>query len=377
VKRGLPTIAWVLVGILAIAGFLLSLGTQDNRSRPSAESRSPSGTAALAELLQRSGYRVRVDRRPKPRLDPNAVAVALATSPQQDEDLVEVEGALYDFALDGGRVVVLTLPEDFATASRVRQSDPKTVRNLATNTKYRIAGRADVRLPGDFAVSDVDDVKAGLWELDGQDFLAAFRTGSGTVVEVADATPFTNRFLAEHDHAKAALDIVATVTPPGSEIVFVEAAFGNVQETGLLGTIGPWAVAAWYQTLFLGLVIVATLGKRFGLPVVERRRQEGSRQLLDALADTYLRGKHARIALRTAIGDVENELRAQFRLPRDADLKPFLRELPDPLRTALGEARNALLQDKVEPKEALRLVRSVLEAKAEVGVRASGSRGRV
>src|SRR5205085_356033 len=76
--KGIPLIAWIGLGLLAISAMLLTIGTRDTESFPAADSYSPSGTAALSHLLEQNGYRVAIDRRIRPQLAPGDVAIAFA-----------------------------------------------------------------------------------------------------------------------------------------------------------------------------------------------------------------------------------------------------------------------------------------------------------
>jgi hypothetical protein len=374
----MPAIVWALVGLLGLASILLSLGQRELFARPAADSFAPSGASALAELLKRD-HSVTIDRRPRPQLNPSDVAVAFTSvepNPTSKDDFGTIEESLREHAERGGRLLLLNIPSQFQDASRtLLREEPVEVTDEGRNRRFRV--HANLNLAGGAGVDVLQhgDPSVSLWSTDGGDFLRAARVGKGTVVIVTDATAFTNRFLDRADDAAAAVATVALVAPKGSRLVFTEAAFGNVHQPGLMETLGAWAVAGWYQLLFFGLVVVYTLGRRFGFPEVERTPQRGTRELLDALADTYYRGRHSRIALRTALSAVDAEVRSALRMPRDEELSARDERLSPELRRALAEAYGALTVDKLHPSDTLGVVQRLHQAKQDfLGNRTSRGR---
>jgi hypothetical protein len=201
--------------------------------------------------------------------------------------------------------------------------------------------------------------------------LRAFQVGKGRILVANDGDFVTNRFIDRADDARAALAMVAMVAPPGAHLIFTEAAFGHVVPPSLMETIGPWAYAGWQQLLFLGVVVVYTLGKRFGIPDEVRPPQRGSRELLDAISDTYMRGRHTQAAMQSALDRTEVQLRSALRVPRGASFTDLARRLPDDLAEALRALRSAC-QPEVEtrPDEALQLILAVrTRADAYIGQR--------
>jgi hypothetical protein len=65
-------------------------------------------------------------------------------------------------------------------------------------------------------------------------------------------------------------------------------------------------------------VIVLTLGWRFGLADETRIKERGQRELLDAVADTYLRGRMTTVALAAVYEDVDTQVRRALKLPKNA-----------------------------------------------------------
>jgi len=89
------------------------------------------------------------------------------------------------------------------------------------------------------------------------------------------------------------------------------------------------------QILVLFGVIVLTLGVRFGLPVTERRTQQGQRELIDAIADVYCRSRSSAIALDAAYVAANQRIRRAYKLPAGIGDRERDHYLPDDLAKLL------------------------------------------
>lgn len=301
-KSSLLNLALTLLGILGISAFLILLGKHDSSSFPSAASYEPSGASAFQQLLRTNGYPVLVDRSAIPALKRGDIAVVFdlkqdfssslfggEESRKQSEALHE---AIAGFVKTGGVVVTLPISEEFAAASRDTLHKKTTIKSIDGDTATVTWSGID---RGGFVESNPDSEQA-LWEGDSP-FVELRHFRSGTEVAFADGIVATNRFIDQAENAKVLMDALSRQARRGSRFVFVEASIGNAREVSLMEMIGPWAKAAWMQLLLLGVVVLYTLGKPFGLPTPERRRQYGARELLDAMADTLMRGRMSKVAL--------------------------------------------------------------------------------
>jgi hypothetical protein len=360
--HGLPMFVWILLGLLGIASALLSLGQRDDKTNPAANSYGPSGTSAFAELLKRNGYDVRVDRRPRPRLAPDEVAVAFEVSGvspfTSGDNEEEFEKTLLDQVRAGRRAVLLTLPADFQSESKGLLPSPPVavlVRGRPKDLKVKVPAVLPAATHG--LDEDADVPQVGLWDTPDENLARAYQVGKGRLVHARSGSFVTNRFLDQADDARAAMELVGLLARPGERIVFTEAAFGNVDSPSLVEVIGAWANAAWQQLLFLGVVVVYTLGKRFGIPEETRIQQRGARELLDALTDTLFRGRQTRVAMAAALDRANTELRSALRLPRDATRPERDRHLPPPLAGALARLQAATEMEGSTPApQALELI---------------------
>jgi len=371
--RAFPRFVWVLLGLLAIAAGILTIGQRDTEADPTATSFSPSGTSALAAVFKKAGYTVRVDTRSHPKLASNEVAVAFHVDGIPAYQATGRSEALQTFTDEirnsGGRAVLARIPYDFLRNSQgLLAGKPLSVETNPGEKNLSIYG-VDTGQVFDSAIPNMgsDDANIGLWEAQagtesedettGTPIVRAVQLGKGQILEVANASFMTNRFLDKAQDADAAVRLVSMLAPAGSTIVFTEATIGNIEDPGLLESIGGWALAAWRQLLVLGLVVVYTLGKRFGLPDETRPIQRGARELLDGLTDTYFRGRHVKAAMGAALDRTNQELRSALRLPRDATRAERDELLPTSLKTALSNLQRAYeSDDKIGSDEVLKLV---------------------
>jgi hypothetical protein len=366
-KKLLPSLGWVFLGLLVVGGMLLSAGRNETSTRPRADSFSPSGAAALFALLSSRGYKVEIDRSPRPKLGPGDVAIAFELEtglpdPSETTRLTDVGKELTASVHRGSVLFDLPLGTDFAAVSaeshlHTYARSGKQSRGITEGSGYEgsVVFPEDEGNPDNGATVLGDNSQNGIW---------AEKIGSGYKVSYLDGIGLTNRFIDSADNAQVFLETLRAFSAPGSRVVFTEAAFGNIDEPGLMQTIGPWAEAAWFQLLFLFVVIVYTLGRRFGLPEEYRPKQKGTRELLEAITDTFIRAKAGSAALKAASAETDARLRTVLKLPRDAGSGELYRLLPENLIDAMTRVRAASEMEKVHPRDALNLIQK-LEAETE------------
>jgi len=364
-RTGLPPIAWGLAGLLIIAGFLISLGQQDTDSNPEASSYSPSGISAFRELLKLHGVNVVVDQQPRPKLGPNDVAIAFKRQSDENQKALggpsqeaEFQTYFWKFISEGGTGIVIPIQKDFFATSRlVADAAPTSVKDATTGESFKISSS----VPSNQDFEEPEDSESSssitLWYDGKSAFLRAYRLDKGVALVAKDGIGITNRFINHNDNAKAFAAMISILAKPGKRVVFTEASFGNVHEHGLLETIGPWANAAWQQLIFLGVVVIFTLGKRFGLSEEPKPAQRGSRELLDALADTYRRARSTQSALTTAWDRADADLRLMLKLPKDATRSERDRLIPANLQNALARMEAAKQMPNVSQDQALDLIK--------------------
>lgn len=339
----MTTAAWLLAGFLLITAALLFSAREEHLAYPSATNVRASGYAAFAELLRRDGYHVTIDRSISPRIDRDSLAISTffgrstyseleegmfsgPAPPAEPEPYLE---SLAEHVRAGGSVLSIQHRKYFDRASKVSK-EPNSIRSAkAEERTYEINARYTTEM-GEVAGFEETDYWG--WYMRGYPFVKYLASGDGVMVSVADGLPATNRFLDQNDNAEFMLDLVRRLAAPGSEVVFVEAGIGNFESPTVVRTLGDWAVAARWQTLLLFVVLLFTLGRRFGLPERDRLVHRGSRELFDAVADVFRRSRNTGLALDNVLGECDQRMRAVLRGPRSLKRSDLLQRVPHGLR---------------------------------------------
>jgi hypothetical protein len=364
VKRGgtVPISIWIMLGLLAVGMILLTLGKRQNETLPSAVSYGPSGAGAFAELLRREGYDVRIERSIPPRLRQTDAAVAFfaeRTPPLSEDAESALERVLFQHADRGGTLVLLPFRPAFPAASR-SAAEPAPANNAYAPLEEPVELFLDRGIPAhaSFAAQPALEPAVDLWRIaEGAETVTRlYRVGKGRTLAFRDGVMVTNRFLDRGANAAVAVGSIRAVVPAGGRIVFVEGSFRPGASPSLMAAIGPWAEGASWQLTFLFLVVVYTLGKRFGLPDEQRKKQHGSRELVDAMGEVYARGRMTSPALVAAREDAKWTLKRALKLPQDALEETYLWKLPESLQSAYANVDTAIGM-KLRGEDALRLVR--------------------
>ncbi len=315
-RRAWLLVALVVVVVIGVNVFFSGAEAVDG-PRSSSYATTPTGTAALAALLERDGRRVRRLRAPlEKRLPPpNATTFVL--------DPVRLSGgeaaALARFVRHGGRLVaggrgVERLAAELRAGAPVAAAEgPRALRVAAPAPET--AGVREVRASGERAWIDAGGALP-LLAADGRTGAVAFDRG-GRLLLLADAGPLQNRALAEADNAALALGLAG---PRGRDVAFVESIHGYAEATGLAAIPGRWMLAVGGLALAVLLFGLAR-GRRFGPPErAERELDPPRRAYVEALASSLARTKDRS----TAVAPVRNAARAALarRSGLDADAAP-------------------------------------------------------
>ncbi len=345
--------AWLLFGLLSLSAILFFLGQRERIANPSAASYAPSGTRALAQLFSQNGYTVAVDRSSKPVLKPGDFVVGFAlqhafTWGVERGDRADIEKALRDHIDRGGRGWILQIPEDFVGASKTARGGPRkgafdsSVLPTASPKSMELTGGALLNETlGESLVRPGEANVALVRSETNEPILELYGPGKGVLAVLRDGTGATNRFLDQHQNAEFLLWAMALLNPSQGRIVILEALHGDVRDPGLLERIGDWAAAGWWQILFVLVVIAYTLGRRFGLPEVDRSVQRSGRELVDAYADTMRRSRKAQVALKRIVAEADRNIRRRFNLPHDLPVARRNQVLPEALAKVLTRAELA------------------------------------
>lgn len=350
-------VALGLFAILLLAALLLTLGQRETQARPSALSYNPSGLHALKELLERNGIETIVDRLDQPRLAKSDLVLAAYVESGPDiferKPLQDIETSLKKHVEKGGRVLVLPFDDDFRARSftaikqltEVETPDGESTLNIsfAPSTYASLSG-SDAGVTSGSAtflpIEYTDQTYVAWYRVDdsASPFVVMSSYEGGILCRTSDGLFVTNRFIDRGDNAKFALHIIRGLLPEGGRVVFTEASLGEGVSASLATVLGPWASGVWAQLIFFFVVVVVTLGIRFGLAEPARRRQSGQREMIDAISHIYERAKSSAIAVGVAHDDADRRIRRALKLPAHLSAQDRDRHIPPTLSKLLADA---------------------------------------
>lgn len=363
-KPGAITIAYLLLGLLAIATASILLGSRESIVNPSPRSFGPSGTAALVSLLRDFGYRVEFSGSINPArsrddlllLIPVGDGIRDLTATSEGEPPAWTNARRH--VQSGGSALILPLDDGFPEASR-QPSETRVLGPINQDLQLRTTNQRwnTVLLPGSVAGADRFS-----YSEEETAFVRIAKLGDGLAASLDDGSIATNRLLDQGDNPVILTDVVARLAPAGSRIVVAEAVFGARTAPSLLETIGPWAVAAWRQALVLFAVIVFTLGIRFGIAEEWRRRELGQRELVDAVGETFLRARSTAVTADAIYRATDRRVRRHLRLPSEAPDRVRDERITPALRDALATLESTAKGDREpKPTELLAAARTATE----------------
>lgn len=288
-------------------------GADRSGARGSSFSTAVTGTAAYAELLERSGHRTsraRGSLRPG-ELDPTATVIVLdAGFPSASE-----RRAVLEFARAGGRLV--------AGGPNASAWAPGRARDV----RWERGGRASTRAVVDGNAYRVRTDKSGRWEVDGRRALTATSNGPSAVLLLADTSPLQNQLLDRSDNAAFG---IALAGPRDQPVVFVEGPHGFGGETGFDAIPERWQVALVGGAL-AGLLTLIAASRRLGPPEeTVRALSPPRRAYVDALGTSLARTRRPAEAIAPLQAAARGALARRAGLPADAE--------PDLIRAAADRA---------------------------------------
>jgi hypothetical protein len=280
--------AGVVVAFL-IAGFLAdALAPAPSGPTSSSYATTPTGVAAWAELLERSGHHVGQLRQDlgQAQLDPRATLVVLGARSLTPAAARRLDG----FVRAGGRLVLSA-----ASPARVLPMlipDPPGWVAVSPRAFEAVTGGR-----GAGGVARVQTAGAGAWrggaglleDPSGGALVVVRSLGDGQVVLLADPSPVQNRLLASADNAQLAFDLAGA---PGRPVLFAEALHGYGAATGIA------AIPGTFWLVFAGLCLACVAwalarGRRLGPPEQPAEIGQPPRSAyVDALAGAVTRARH-------------------------------------------------------------------------------------
>lgn len=373
-RAGIPRFAWVLAGVLLLSIGLLFLGNRQGITSPDSNSYAPSGTRAFRAIAEELGYRTRSANVLLGELPKDEIIVAFFVQTKVDPKSIEwqkrnrVNQTLYRHLENGGSVLFVTLPRDFRSASKTAFATPTQLNGPGGSLKAAVVENPDSYIS--FEESSytllLNAEERVVW---------VSKVGKGRAVFADGLVGLTNRFIDRDDNAAVAALCLAAAGS-GKKLTFYEASHNGAGDPSVVEMLGPWAVGAWWQLNLAFVILVLTLGVRFGLPHQPRQIQGGGRDLADALADTLARSNKYMVAFRAIVKESDRLLRRRLKIASDVPTEVRDRMLPESLAQVLSIAERACNLNPPR-EEALSMIRRLdLEVSRYLGEGVRRSAGR-
>jgi len=382
------TLGMLLVGLAGLIWYALQmikhLEDPSAAPYPLSYSRHPNGAKGLAKLLQRNGYTVRPLRSSFRHLPHDAdmfiifpaslVTLLNLRDRWGDEDLqalqrwVESEGVLVVLGNDGRLEEPLQphfdppAPTFHTTASTRFKAVPLLTPGWMEGISMLELGERGTRLKPHNArwVPLLGDARGVA--------IALHYRGEGVILECADSDWLTNAHLRRGDHGAFILAFIRWRVPKGGVVYFDDAGQGDLEYVGQ--PRGFWGYApmglkiAFAHLMVLVVLVMYSVGRRFGLPRPARPRMPSLGEYVDALTGLYASAHATQPALEIVMEEVRRRLCKRLGLPAGATLLQVMEALPpeSELCRALRDIHHALQQPSLAESDALRLLQALERA---------------
>lgn len=333
---------WLSIA-LSFTTLMVILGRTGNEVDPTITSSKPSGLRLLSELLETNGIEVKQNRNQIPQLLDSEVSIALlrvrdgkvdwpGEELQFQDRKSTIRSNLASQVKKGHRLILVYVNDDFNRSS-IALTSPISVQNamLKNSPIYAVDGNPSTMeelFPLGYEPATRDALSVWQSSTTEQPLVSYEVMGKGLIVHVHDGIGLTNRFLDQHQNAAFYLQLVKSVAGDRSSVTFTEASFGNIADDGLISALGGWARSAVWQGFLLFGVIAWSFAIGFGLPIVDRRRQSGTRDLMEAMNQLLKRAKNRPMAMQQVFHALESDLKRSVGLPRSANQEALQQRVP-------------------------------------------------
>jgi hypothetical protein len=382
------TLTALLIGLAGLIWYSLQMLAQmeDPTASPAplSYSRHSAGARGLAKLLQRNGYQVRPLKRTfrfLPRdadmliiFPPSPLVMMNLRNRWTEEDL----HSLQRWVEAGGVLVLLgndtrldeplqphfdppAPPFHHAASARFKARPLLTPRWMEGITTLEMGERGTRLKPHDARWVPLIGDAGGV-------AVALHYRGKGLILECVDGDWLTNAHLRRSDNGAFILAFTRWRLPHGGTIYFDDAGQGDLEYSP--HRQGFWDYApvalkvAFAHLMVLIVVVMYSVGRRFGLPRPARPRAPSLGEYVDALTGLYASAHAVQPALEIVLEEVRRRLCRRLGLPAGSTLLQLLEALPPD--TELYRALTALHQAQQQPtlseSEALRLLQSLENA---------------
>lgn len=322
--------------VIALVSFaLVSLGQTNNEVFPSSLNSDPGGAMALYQVLEREG--VPVER--------------LFTKPRKGDTQI---GAVLYFQKD----------TEFSDYEVVNEADfPDNAVILYAVTGWQLVKRKDyttlvvkglvpalegIQRTG-APVTPISFTASSLLETpDGGAIVTVERSRERTIIEIKNGYAYLNRFLGRDDNAALIVSLIRSVLPEGKKLALPEYAYGVRAPDNLFTRLGPSYTASLIQLALMFILIIYTLGKRFGYPDYDSPTKPGTRHFVYALGDAFRRGKCTDIVIETELKRALRVVARKLSLPAEMTDQEKLSRIPGELGSVmrtLGEWQGKKVSD--------------------------------
>ncbi len=382
------------LGVGALIAYTLTLiertRNPEIEPKPLSYSRHRIGAKGLARLLEVNGYTVRSHKRTFSQLPEDAKMLIIFPLPalfstREDVWTEEDTEALERWVEAGGCLLLMSgdsrIPEAFRGELPNRRLEPFQTtpeRFEEAEPLWRPVWLREIRAVrmGETRWGNSLSPREGAWVpllgKAGKVKVAVYPYGKGYVVECTDWAWLTNEHLRTAENGAFILAVVRWLIPKGGVIYFDDAGQGDLILDETMPRRGFWAYAppalriAFLHLTILTVVVMVSLGRRFGLPLPSKPRAPALGDYVEALANLYASSKAAQPALETVVDTYRRKLCRRLGLSAGSTLLQVIQSLPEgtPLRSALIEAHQALQDPNLSEGEALRIIRRLSEAES-------------
>lgn len=358
----------VAIGLAVVIGFVLPNDNNNDNPLPSTYLTGQHGARAAYETLAHSGYAIERWERPLSELaaaaGPNTVVIFAQPFTREASDFKAVE----QIVARGGRV----LATGFWGGYLLPGSEAETPKEFTFSTCQLepegldpLAGTGEVWMVPDATWQVGNPDQRIQYSCAGQPAVVEYDYGSGHVVWWASSTPLENGSLTRGENFDLLLNSIGP--REGHHFYWDESLHGDVQSSWSYVT-GPTVPLLWTGLILVSILIVFSFSRRSGpvreLPAAVRATPI---EFLDALGSLYRVAGASSTAIAIAL---ERFRRYALRLcglrqaPMSAgDLAAAVRRRfpnADPsLEADLAACEDATLNDKIEPRAALKLIQTL------------------
>lgn len=382
------TLTVLLLGLAGLIWYALQTirGLEDPSTLPYplSYSRHPNGAKGLAKLLQRNGYQVRSLKRSFRHL-PRDADMLIVFSPSfsvlislrdrwSEEDL----RALQRWVEAGGVLVVLGHDGRLEEPLQPRFDPPAPPFRASASTRFSASPLLTPRWMEGISTLELGERGTRLKPHDARWVplmgdtrgvaIALHYRGKGVVLECADSDWLTNAHLRRGDNGAFILAFTRWRLSEGGTIYFDDAGQGDLEyerrRQGFWDYAPLGLKVAFAHLMVLTILVMYSVGHRFGLPRPARPRTPALGEYVDALAGLYASARAAQPALEIVLEDVRRRLCKRLGLPAGATLLQVMDALPpdSELSRALRDIHHALQQPSLAEGDALRLLQSLERA---------------